>query len=73
MFWTLRYSVVGAFKTPEERAKIPYAGAMEGGGDPAKQYLITHLSRTFGPVYVMHGTMPTFPNTYAGAGGRASR
>ncbi len=69
-FWTLRYSVVGAFKTPEDRAKIPYAGAMEGGGDPATQYLITYLSRKFGPVYVMRGKMPTFPETYAGAGGK---
>lgn len=69
-FWTLRYSVVGAFKSPEERAKIPYAGAMEGGGDPLTGYLITYLSRKFGPVYVMRGKMPTFPNTYAGAGGK---
>jgi hypothetical protein len=69
-FWTLQYSVLGAFKSPEERAKIPYAGAMEGGGDPTTQYLVTYLSRKFGPVYVMRGKMPTFPNTYAGAGGR---
>ena len=27
-FWTLRYSVLGAFKSPEERAKIPFAGAI---------------------------------------------
>ena len=69
-FWTLKYSVVGAFKTPQERAKIPYAGAMEGGGDPRTQYLIIYLSRKFGSVYVMRGKMPTFPNTYAGTGGR---
>ena len=69
-FWTLRYSVLGAFKSPEDRAKIPFAGAMEGGGDPSTQYLITYLSRKFGPVYVMRGKMPTFPNTYAGAGGK---
>ena len=69
-FWTLRYSVVGAFKSPEERAKIPYAGAMEGGGDPSTQYLITYLSRKFGPVYVMRGKMPSFPNTYAGESGK---
>ena len=69
-FWTLKYSVVGAFKSPEERAKIPFEGAMEGGGDPSTQYLITYLSRKFGPVYVMRGKMPTFPDTYAGAGGR---
>jgi hypothetical protein len=69
-FWTLKYSVVGAFKTPEERAKIRYAGAMEGGGDPTTQYMLVHLSRKFGPVYVMRGKMPSFPNTYVGAGGK---
>jgi hypothetical protein len=67
-FWTLRYSVVGAFKSPRERAKIPFAGAMEGGGDGP--YLATYLSRKFGPVYVIRGKMPTFPNTYAGSNGR---
>src|SRR5262245_23145731 len=70
MLWTLRDAIVGAFKTPEERAKIPYDGAMEGGGDPSTQYLITFLSRNFGPVYVMRGKMPTFPHTYAGTGGK---
>jgi hypothetical protein len=38
---------------------------MEGGGDPTTQYFITHLSRKFGPVYVMRGKMPSFPDTYA--------
>jgi hypothetical protein len=69
-YWNIRYSIVGAFKTPEERAKIPYASAMDGGGDPETQYMLLHLSRKFGPVYVMRGKMPTFPNTYAGAGGQ---
>ncbi len=69
-YWNIRYSIVGVFKTPEERAKIPYASAMDGGGDPETQYMLLILSRKFGPVYVMRGKMPTFPNTYAGAGGR---
>jgi hypothetical protein len=69
-YWTLQYSILGAFKTPEARAKIPYLGAMDGGGDPSTQYMITFLSRKFGPVYVMRGKMPTFPDTFAGAGGR---
>jgi hypothetical protein len=69
-FWTLRYSIVGAFKTPEKRAKIPFKGAMEGGGDPNTQYMLVFLSRKFGPVYVMRGKMPIFPNTYAGAGSK---
>jgi hypothetical protein len=69
-FYTLRYSVVGAFKSPQERARIPFAGAMEGGGDGP--YLLTYLSRKFGPLYVLRGKMPTFPNTYAGAGGKGA-
>jgi hypothetical protein len=64
-FWTLRYSVLGAFKTPAEQAKIPYEGAMEGGGDPSTAYMLVYLSRKFGPIYVMRGKMPTFPNTFA--------
>jgi hypothetical protein len=69
-YWNLKYSILGAFKTPEERAKIPYATAMDGGGDPETQYMLIHLSRRFGPVYVMRGKMPTFPNTYAGGTGK---
>jgi hypothetical protein len=67
-FWTLRYSVAGVFKTPQVRAKIPYEGAMEGGGEGP--YLVTYLSRQFGTVYVMRGKMPTFPDTYAGRDGK---
>jgi hypothetical protein len=67
-FWTIAYSLVGAFKSPEARAKIPYEGAMEGGGQGP--YLVIHLSRQFGPVYVMRGKMPIFPNTYAGHDGK---
>lgn len=69
-YWSIQYSVMGSFKTPEEQAKIPYATAMDGGGDPTTQYFLTQLSRKFGPVYVMRGKMPIFPNTYAGSSGR---
>lgn len=69
-YWNIKYSILGAFKTPQERAKIPYASAIDGGGDPETQYMLLHLSRKFGPVYVMQGKMPTFPNTYAGASGK---
>lgn len=69
-YWTLPYSIIGAFKTPEARTKIPYQAAMDGGGDPSTQYLLTFLSRKFGPVYVMRGRMPTFPDTFAGTDGR---
>lgn len=69
-YWNFKYSIVGSFLTPEARAKIHFAGAIDGGGDPTTQYLFVNLSRKFGPVYVMQGKMPTFPNTYAGVGGQ---
>jgi hypothetical protein len=69
-YWNIRYSILGSFKTPEERARIPFASAIDGGGDPETEYMVVQLSRKFGPVYVMRGKMPTFPNTYAGAGGK---
>ena len=72
-YWNIQYSILGSFKTPEERAKIPYASAIDGGGDPDTEYMLIQLSRKFGPVYVMRGKMPTFPNTYAGAERQGSR
>ncbi|QDT45685.1 hypothetical protein Pan241w_58120 [Gimesia alba] len=69
-FWTIAYSVVGVFKSPEARGKIPYEGAMEGGGEGP--YLVTYISRQYGPVYVMKGKMPTFPDTYAGTNGKGA-
>ncbi|REK21583.1 MAG: hypothetical protein DWQ41_21195 [Planctomycetota bacterium] len=67
-YWTNAYTLAGAFKPPAERAKIRYEGAMEGGGEGP--YLVTYLSRKFGPVYVLRGKMPTFPDTFAGEDGR---
>ena len=69
-YWNIKYSILGSFKTPEERAKIPFESAIDGGGDPETEYMFIQLSRKFGPVYVMRGRMPTFPDTYAGAGGK---
>ncbi|WP_169972704.1 hypothetical protein [Tautonia rosea] len=67
-YWTNAYTLFGAFKPPTERANIRYEGAMEGGGEGP--YLVTFLSRTFGPVYVLQGKMPTFPDTFAGEDGK---
>src|SRR5262249_31150662 len=66
MFRGMEYSVLGAFKTPEARAKVPLQKEMEGGGDPTTAYMVAYLSRKFGPVYVFRAKMPTFPNTFAG-------
>jgi hypothetical protein len=68
-FWTMGYTLVGAFKTPEVRDKMRWQGAMEGGGDPSTVYLVTYLSRKFGPVYVLRGKLPNFPDTYKGGPG----
>jgi hypothetical protein len=67
IFWGMRYTLLGAFMKPEERAKIPVATEMEGGGDPTTEYMINFLSREYGPIYVFRAKMPTFPKTYDGA------
>ena len=69
-YWTIPYSIVGSFKTPEEQAKIPFAGPMDAGGDAETQYMLVQLSRKFGPVFVTRGKLPSFPNTFAGAAGQ---
>lgn len=69
-FTTIQYGVVGVFKSPEARKKIPFGGPVEGGGEGP--YLATYLSRRYGSVYVMQGKMPTFPDTYAGKDSRGS-
>src|SRR5713101_24489 len=65
-FYGMKYTLVGAFQTPAERAKIKLQAQMEGGGDPTTVYMFNYLSRKFGPVYVFRAKLPTFPNTYAG-------
>lgn len=69
-YWTFPYSIVDAFKTPEALAKLNYQGAIDGGGDPNTQYMLTLLLREFGPVYVLRGKMPALPNTIAGPDGK---
>jgi hypothetical protein len=66
LFWGMKYTLAGAFMPPEERAKLKLQTEMEGGGDPTTAYMMTYLSRRFGPVYVFRAKMPTFPDTYAG-------
>jgi hypothetical protein len=67
LFRGMKRELEGPFMTPEQEANIPVAKSMEGGGDPTTAYMVIHLSRKFGPVYVFRGKMPTFPNTYDNA------
>ena len=67
LFYGMKYTLVGAFKSPAERAKIKLQTEMQGGGDPTTQYMVNYLSRKFGPVYVLRARLPTFPDTFEGA------
>src|SRR5262249_51780062 len=58
LFRGINYTVLGAFKTPAARAKLPLQKEMEGGGDPTTAYMAAYLSRKFGPVYVFRAKMP---------------
>ena len=52
------------------RRRSPMPAPSTAAGTRRRKYMFVQLSRKFGPVYVMRGKMPTFPNTYAGASGR---
>ena len=69
-YFSTEYSFIGAFLSPMQRAKIPFAASTGFGGDPGTQYFVSFLSRRFGPVYVFRGKMPRFPNTYDGGNGK---
>jgi hypothetical protein len=62
------YSFVGVFKSKEARAKIPHKIETGFGGDPVTLYMFSWVSRAFGPVLVLRGKMPKFPNTFLGKG-----
>ncbi len=65
LFTGMKDAVYGAFMPPAERAAIPVAKQMEGGGDPTTAYIVNYISRKFGPLYVFRAKLPTFPNTWA--------
>ncbi len=64
------YSFVGVFKSKEARAKLPHKIETGFGGDPVTLYMLSWVSRAFGPVLVLRGKMPRFPNTFLGKGGK---
>jgi len=66
-FYGMQYTIIGAFESPEERAKMALQTSMEGAGDPTTAYMMAFTNRRFGPVYVFRAKMPTFPDTYGGA------
>ena len=68
-YYNTAYSLVGVFKSAEARKKLAADAATGFGGDPLTIFLMSFISRKFGPVYVMRGKMPKFPDTYLGADG----
>jgi hypothetical protein len=64
------YSFVGVFKTKDARAKLPQKAETGFGGDPVTLYMFSWVSRALGPVLVLRGKMPRFPDTFLGRSGK---
>ena len=61
-----KWNLIGIFKSPEARAQIPANVETGFGGDPETLFMIAFVSRGFGPVLVIRGKMPLYPDTYYG-------
>lgn len=64
-FWNGQYSFAGLFFPPAVRATIPYNN-LDFGANADTTFVASFINRQFGPVYVLRGKMPAFPDTYAG-------
>ena len=69
-FFNSKYNFVGVFKPPEARAAIPHKVETGFGGSPNITYVFCWVSRAFGPVLVLRGKMPKYPDTFAGGNGK---
>lgn len=63
------YNLIGIFKPPAVRSQIPHTIETGFGGDPETLFMLAFVSRKFGPVLVIHGTMPLFPDNWYGEEG----
>jgi hypothetical protein len=68
-YFNNKWNIVGTFKAPEVRAQIPYKVETGFGGDPETLFMMTFLSRAFGPVIVIRGKMPLYPDNWYGDDG----
>ncbi|MHC4180393.1 MAG: hypothetical protein ACYSWU_23060, partial [Planctomycetota bacterium] len=68
-YFNNKYNLVGIFKPPEVRAKMPAAVETGFGGDPETLFMIGFISRGFGPVLVIRGKMPFYPDNWYGEDG----
>ena len=68
-YFNNKWNLFGIFKSPEDRAKIPSHVETGFGGDPVTLFLMAFVSRLFGPVLVIRGKMPQYPDTLLGENG----
>jgi hypothetical protein len=68
-YFNNQWNLVGIFKPPEVRLQIPAHVETGFGGDPETLFMIAFVSRAFGPVLVIRGKMPLYPDTYRGEHG----
>ncbi len=68
-YFNNKWNIVGIFKPPEIRAQIPSQVETGFGGDPETLFMMAFVSRHFGPVLVIRGKMPLYPDTYLGEDG----
>lgn len=66
-FWNGLYSFAGLFFPPAVRETFPYDD-LDFGANADTTFLSSFINRQFGPVYVLRGRMPSFPDTYLGSG-----
>ena len=66
-YFNNQWNLAGVFKPWKERvAKFPGQVETGFGGDPVTLFMMGFVSRAFGPVMVIQGKMPQFPDTYFG-------
>lgn len=65
-FFSAEYSIAGQLLPTRPPAD---SGHNVAGANPDTTFLLSFINRQFGPVYVIHGKMPSFPDTFAGRSG----
>ena len=69
-YFNNQYNLIGVFKPEKVRAKMSGKAETGFGGNPATLFMFAFSSRAFGPVLVIRGKMPVFPDTFMGDNGK---
>ncbi len=69
-YFNNKWNMLGVFKAWDERlANYPAHVETGFGGDPETLFMLAFVSRAFGPVLVIRGKMPRYPDNYYGEDG----